>query len=380
MTSEMPTHFAPAEREDPERLASQHQRVGARFGRQGLMEYSPSIALVLNQHRQVVYFNFAVMENLGVKDPNAAIGKRPGELFQCVHSDEMPGGCGTAEACSGCGAILAILSSLAGFTKETRECLMTRRLADGSLESREFLVTVEPLTIQGEGFLFFAVQDIAGLKRREQLEEVLLHDIRNVATALMGQIEMLSLDFQDEAGRIASLTSVVHGLCDELEGYRMLREAESRDLRLCLTEQDPRALVSEVVRVIGPLAAKNQRTIQLALSGGSISLRSDQALLRRIVWNMLKNAVEASTQAGLITVGVDLSAETVEVWVHNDEVIPREIAPRVFQRSFSTKGVGRGLGTYGIKLLTENYLGGTASFSSEHGKGTRFAIRLPKNR
>jgi len=49
----------------------------------------------------------------------------------------------------------------------------------------------------------------------------------------------------------------------------------------------------------------------------------------------------------------------------------------VFQRSFSTKGKGRGLGTYSIKLLTERYLKGTASFTSTETDGTTFQISLP---
>jgi signal transduction histidine kinase len=44
----------------------------------------------------------------------------------------------------------------------------------------------------------------------------------------------------------------------------------------------------------------------------------------------------------------------------------------VFQRSFSTKGTGRGLGTYSIKLLTERYLGGRVWFESAEGHGTTF--------
>ena len=60
--------------------------------------------------------------------------------------------------------------------------------------------------------------------------------------------------------------------------------------------------------------------------------------------------------------------------------MPRSIQLQVFQRSFSTKGAGRGIGTYSIKLLTERYLGGKVSFVSEDGIGTRFSCHLPKQR
>jgi sensor histidine kinase regulating citrate/malate metabolism len=58
--------------------------------------------------------------------------------------------------------------------------------------------------------------------------------------------------------------------------------------------------------------------------------------------------------------------------------MPPEVQARVFQRSFSTKSQhGRGLGTYSMKLLAENYLRGKVSFLSEVESGTVFFLDLP---
>ena len=58
--------------------------------------------------------------------------------------------------------------------------------------------------------------------------------------------------------------------------------------------------------------------------------------------------------------------------------MPPKVQLQVFQRSFSTKGLGRGLGTYSMRLLTQRYLGGTVSFSSKEGEGTEFRARYPR--
>jgi sensor histidine kinase regulating citrate/malate metabolism len=50
---------------------------------------------------------------------------------------------------------------------------------------------------------------------------------------------------------------------------------------------------------------------------------------------------------------------------------------QLFQRSFSTKGEGRGLGTYSIKLLTERILNGKVSFTSSMDDGTTFRVLIP---
>ncbi len=62
----------------------------------------------------------------------------------------------------------------------------------------------------------------------------------------------------------------------------------------------------------------------------------------------------------------------------NAGVIPSDVQMQIFQRSFSTKGKGRGIGTYSIRLLTENYLKGKASFVSNNTDDTIFSIELDK--
>jgi sensor histidine kinase regulating citrate/malate metabolism len=64
------------------------------------------------------------------------------------------------------------------------------------------------------------------------------------------------------------------------------------------------------------------------------------------------------------------------VWNHQS--IPEDIARRVFQRNFSTKEeAGRGVGTYSMKLLGEQILGGRVRFSTSPEEGTVFSFSLP---
>jgi sensor histidine kinase regulating citrate/malate metabolism len=57
--------------------------------------------------------------------------------------------------------------------------------------------------------------------------------------------------------------------------------------------------------------------------------------------------------------------------------IPEDVRLQIFQRSFSTKGSGRGLGTYSMKLFGENYLHGRVYFRTNEKQGTTFTIELP---
>ncbi|MBI5240216.1 MAG: ATP-binding protein [Elusimicrobia bacterium] len=93
---------------------------------------------------------------------------------------------------------------------------------------------------------------------------------------------------------------------------------------------------------------------------------------------MLKNALEASGPGDTVTLECAGRGEEAEFSVRNPQVMPPEVRRQVFQRSFSTKGKGRGLGTYGMKLLAERHLRGRVSFDSEPGAGTTFRARFPR--
>ena len=73
--------------------------------------------------------------------------------------------------------------------------------------------------------------------------------------------------------------------------------------------------------------------------------------------------------------------EEVVFAVHNPAVIPEQVQLQMFQRSFSTKSQpGHGIGTYSMKLLGEQYLGGKVTFVSRFPEGTTFTLTLPKSR
>ena len=64
--------------------------------------------------------------------------------------------------------------------------------------------------------------------------------------------------------------------------------------------------------------------------------------------------------------------------VHNDAVIPAKQQQRIFIYGNSSKGEGRGLGTYSMKLIGETYLHGRVWFKSEEGFGTEFYFEIDR--
>jgi len=120
------------------------------------------------------------------------------------------------------------------------------------------------------------------------------------------------------------------------------------------------------------------KTITVASESDNVAFRSDHSLLLRVLGNMLKNALEATSAGETVTLETNLEENRVEFRVHNPDFMPREVQLQVFKRSFSTKGKGRGIGTYSIRLFVTRYLGGSVDFESSKERGTTFRVRLPK--
>jgi signal transduction histidine kinase len=108
-------------------------------------------------------------------------------------------------------------------------------------------------------------------------------------------------------------------------------------------------------------------------------LFSDFSLLTRVLGNMCKNALEAIGPEETVTLSCSGSDGKIRFSVHNPGKIPEKAQLQIFQRSFSTKGSGRGLGTYSIKLLSEQYLQGKVGFTSSPAEGTVFFAEYPES-
>ena len=106
-------------------------------------------------------------------------------------------------------------------------------------------------------------------------------------------------------------------------------------------------------------------------------VRADSAFMRRILGNLVSNAVQAMPKGGKLVVQAHKERNDVVIDVIDSGIgIQEDARDKLFIPLFTTKSKGQGFGLAVVKRLTEA-LGGTVTFESEEGKGTKFAIRLP---
>lgn len=369
------TSFASPERIDEQELVRLHGMLATDTGLCTIVDAMPELVMVLGESRQILLGNRALRDFASSQGCDDLLGLRPGELLSCRNALSAPSGCGTDEACSMCGAVEAILTALHG-DRASFECRLLRQLPHG-IEALDLRVCGTPFLWHGEQLALVVVVDISDEKRRKVLERIFFHDILNTAGAINSLTELLAdgiLTF-DQARE--SLVDSARALVGEIREQRELLAAESNELTVKPTPVHSRLFLEGVIGTYRHTHLGRERELRLDQPLAEAIIFSDERLLGRVVGNLVKNALEAVSEGGVVTLGCIRKGEEIVFWCHNAGEIPREAKLQIFQRSFSTKEPGRGIGTYGVKLLTERYLKGRAAFVSSPSTGTTFSVSLP---
>lgn len=374
---EIKTHFASPQRSTNEEVLQDNNLIKSQelFGE--VFNTFSGISAIVNGNRQIVYSNEEFLGMLGLDDLGSVMGKRPGEAVACIHAGEEPGGCGTSPSCAYCGAVQAVLDSQKTGLKSSKETRLTT-VNDGKSVSWDLNITSAPVTISGKKFYVVTFQDISDEKRRSALERTFFHDLLNTAGGLNGILSMLKegVTPEEEDELIILSEEASRDLIDEINLHRQIRAAETGDLKVNIEKAGSLEIMQSSIGRISFHEVGKGRKITLSKDSVDVEFNTDRVVFQRVIINLLKNALEATHKEGVVEAGVKQSGSTLSFWVKNDVVIPKDIQMQLFQRSFSTKGQSRGIGTYSIKLLTENYLNGKVSFISNETDGTVFTIEF----
>jgi len=148
----------------------------------------------------------------------------------------------------------------------------------------------------------------------------------------------------------------------------------SRPTKLQLAPTDPESLVDDVLRSVSipPKIKVSKKVMGLARP-----IMADAHLIKRVLTNLVKNAVDAMPEGGTISVAIQFSETRVEIRVADSGVgIPPERMKKLFQPFFTTKKHGQGFGLAICKRVVEAH-GGSITVESKVGRGTTFTVTLP---
>lgn len=205
------------------------------------------------------------------------------------------------------------------------------------------------------------------------------HDIRNPLQSIVGDLYLAKSDLaampesEEKEGLQESLA--------EIEENVEYIDKIVQDLQDFAKPLNPVARQTDLEEVCNEVLFKSEIEENVEASyevqNDAKKLVSDPDLLKRILSNLVSNAVQAMPKGGKLMIQAFKDADAVVITVEDTGVgIPEAVRSKLFTPLFTTKAKGQGFGLAVIKRMTEA-LGGTVTFKSEEGKGTKFILRFP---
>ena len=345
----------------------------------GLLTSVGGLLAVLNEHRQILIVNEALLHTLGLADAGTILGLRPGEAIKCVHASEDPGGCGTTKFCSTCGAAIAIVTSLGMGGPVERNCAVSLSI-NGQHQDLFLRARACPIHFSEKRFLLLFLQDITAEQKRAVLERAFFHDLNNILLGIKIASDLLVEESDDESLIFKeNLRELTMRLIKEVEIQAVLVREELAYYKPFIEELSIPVLFEQMKFLFNNHPVAINKSLHLPQNLVAQYIRSDSSLISRILTNMLINAFEATGEGGEVRLWVEHAENEVLFCVWNQSAIDENVALRVFQRNFSTKEEsGRGMGTFAIKLIATESLSGDVDFTTSAGEGTCFRLRLPQ--
>jgi K+-sensing histidine kinase KdpD len=313
---------------------------------------------------------------MGVQNGHTVLGLRLGESVSCTRSCDMPAGCGTGPACNTCGAAIAMVTSLSSNKPVSKKCAI--EIVKNGKKSDLFLrVTSKPVTVDGTRFLLLFLEDISAQKKWEAMERVFFHDINNLLAGVVSASHLLEMETSGDQHYIAqNLFLSSKKMSNEVAIQKSLLSSNERIYKPVWSWINVSWILKELYELFKNHPAAKNKQIICSTRDLDLSIKTDEALLLKVLGNMILNALEASKENETIKIDCTKKDDKISFTVWNQAKIPDDFARRIFQRNVSSKsGKGRGLGTYSMKLFGEDILGGKVDFTTDNS-GTLFSFSI----
>ncbi len=226
----------------------------------------------------------------------------------------------------------------------------------------------------------------AASRAKSDFLAVMSHELRTPLNAIIGYTDLI------DAGVGGEVSDAQRGMLERTRiGARHLLRIIDDILAYARAEAGPAVvhaepidlagLVDETVGLLRPEAELKDLHIETRIDSPPI-VHSDQERLRRVLTNLLANAVKFTAEG---TVTIELRARDDELTISvgdTGEGIPSEHRDRIFEpfwqidQSATRAAGGTGLGLSIARRLVDQ-LGGEIAVDSEVGRGSTFTVRIP---
>jgi signal transduction histidine kinase len=245
-------------------------------------------------------------------------------------------------------------------------------------------------SFEGETSLQWIIRDISERKNLERLRNDLIsmiyHDLRSPLGNIVSSLDVFSAMLPEESDpAFRSLINIalrsterIQRLTDSLLDMNRL---ESGHPIINSFAVSPLLLARDAYEAVSPVAENKQQKITISIPTDIPPILVDADMIRRVLINLLENAVKYSPPGGEIELGARLERPSVLIWVRDSGPgISSEDQARIFEKytrlTYNEAVKGFGLGLAYCRLAVEGH-GGRIWVESEVGKGAVFYLTLP---
>lgn len=214
--------------------------------------------------------------------------------------------------------------------------------------------------------------------RWQDVAKRLAHEIRNPLTPILLSVQELQKQYPRDDARFTNLLdSSVSIVQEEITALRRIVDEFSAFAKLPEVRPAPQDLsrvVSEFLDAYNWF--RDRAEVILESSGEVLWVRLDRMLFRRVLHNLVENAIEAGSSVVLIRAGALPTNEVLCQVEDRGPGIPEHLQSKIFTPYFTTKQLGTGLGLSITKKIIIDH-GGAIRASANLDGGSTFTIRLP---
>ena len=357
----MKTDFALPDRITSEEAYENYKKIVKNKSVINIIQAIPEVIIILNKFRQIVFANNTFLKLLNKKDVKEVLGLRPGEAVKCVHSDLNEAGCGTSKFCRYCGAVRAILDTING-KEGMEECKILTK------DNRCLLLRVKtvPVEIDNVKYTLFTMRDIRDEKAMKEYQKILFIDINEILSEILVAVEVLKNNFSEDI-YIDNVLDAIENAISIIEKQKLLISAENNEISVYPVYIYTKDFLLDL--------KEETEDVEIDSNADNVEVRTDFKLLS-IVMNSLIIAAKTFQQEGKIILSCKCNKDNVEFYVKCNKYIPPEIQYNIFKKSLLTKESPAEIETYLAKILTEWYLNGSLTYTTDEKKGTTFILKL----
>jgi len=251
-------------------------------------------------------------------------------------------------------------------------------------------VFVRSVTADAETNLQWLIRDISERREldslREDLISMIYHDLRSPLSNVVSSLDVFNAMLpQDGDPAFRSLLNIALRSTERIQRLTNslldMSRLETGQPVINLFSTSPVLLAVDAVEAVSPVAETKNQIINLRIPADTPPVMVNADMIRRVLINLLENAVKYSPPNGEISLGAVIEPNQAKIWVQDSGPgIPAKEQEHIFDKftrlnpEMSQKGIGLGLAY--CRLAIEGH-GGRIWVESEAGQGSQFCFTLP---